>query len=32
MTRSLTRNIGEDWKETRKDGREDISRKEIPWR
>jgi len=29
---SLTRNIGEDWKETGKDGKEDISKKEKPWR
>jgi len=30
ITRSLTRNIGEDWKGIKEDGKEDISRKEEP--
>jgi len=30
ITRSLTRNIGKDWKETGEDKKENISRKEKP--
>ena len=32
ITRSLTRNIGKDWKETREDKKENISRKKKPQR